>query len=73
MGYLEYWGPYVGSKFYVRVGGRDVKKYKFLWYNTLKFRYFVVLTAFFKKLEGGVMKKYSICSFPIAKTVNNCM
>ena len=51
----------IGQKPYLRQtrGGRGekMKKYKLLWCNTLKFRSFVVVTAFLINSEGGVLKK----------------
>ena len=40
-----------------------LKKYKIVRDNTRKFRSLVVETAFWRKLEGGVLNKYKIWSF----------
>ena len=41
----------------------NIKKYKIVRGNTPKFRSFVVETAFLRKMEGGVLNNYRICSF----------
>ena len=40
-----------------------MKKYKILWGNIPKIRSFVVVTAFFFKLEGGVLNKFNNSAF----------
>ena len=48
----EYWQKSLHDELPGGEGDPNVKKYKKLWGNTPKFNSFVVVTAFYLKLEG---------------------